>query len=108
MKKIFIVLIVIAGLTSGYLIYDWQVTSKKRANAPITTIYSWEDVSGNTHFTDKQPSDDARNIKQIKGQKFIKPPLAVQIKEAVLQWYQQAKTSISKEVKSVPRRKSKK
>lgn len=108
MKKIFIVLIVIAGLTSGYLIYDWQVTSKKRANAPITTIYSWEDESGNTHFTDKQPSDDARNIKQIKGQKFIKPPLAVRIKEAVLRWYQQAKTGISKVVKSVPKRKSKK
>ena len=108
MKKKFIVLVVIVGLTSGYLIYDWQVTSKKRANAPITTIYSWEDESGNTHFSDKQPPDDARNIKQTKGQKYIKPPLAVRIKETVLGWYRQVKTGISKAVKSIPKRKSKK
>ena len=108
MKKILIVLIVIVGLASGYLIYDWHATSKKRAEAPITTIYSWQDENGNTHFTDKQPPDNARNIKQTQGQTYIKPPLAVRIKETVLVWYRQAKTGISKVGKSIPKRKSKK
>jgi hypothetical protein len=108
MKKIFIVLVVIAGLISGYLIYDWQVTSKKRASAPVTTIYSWEDENGNIHFSDNQPPDDARDIKQTEGQKYIKPPLAVRIKETMLGWYRQVKTGISKVVKSIPKRKSKK
>jgi hypothetical protein len=108
MKKLLIVLIVIAGLASGYLIYDWQATSKKRADAPVTIIYSWEDESGNAHFTDMPPPDNARNIKQTKGQKYIKPPLAVRIMETVQGWYRQAKTGISKVVKSIPKRKSKK
>ena len=108
MKKTFIVLLVIAGLATGYLVYDWQLTSKKKAEAPFTTIYSWQDENGNTHFTDKQPPDNARNIKQTQGLKYIKPPLAVRIKETVLKWSRQAKTGISKVVKSIPRRKSKK
>lgn len=108
MKKVFIVLVVIAALASGYLIYDWQVTSKKKANAPVTIIYSWEDENGNIHFSDNQPPADTRNIKQIEGQKYIKPPLALRIKETVLGWYRQVKTVISKAVKSIPKRKSKK
>jgi hypothetical protein len=108
MKKIFIVLLVIAALATGYLIYDWQFTSKKRAAAPFVIIYSWQDENGNTHFSDGQPPENARNIKQTRGLKYIKPPLAVRIKETVLVWCRQAKTGISKAVKSIPKRKSKK
>ncbi|KPJ77320.1 MAG: hypothetical protein AMJ54_08425 [Deltaproteobacteria bacterium SG8_13] len=108
MKKVLFVLLAIAAVLAGYLVYDWITVSHKRANAPVVYIYSWKDAQGLVHFSDKPPPPGAVEIQKTEGQAYVAPPLVLRVKETAAEWINKAKEGISKRSDKRSDRKSKK
>ena len=94
MKKVLIFVIVFIGLAAGYLYYDWHTKTKRLAEMPVPTLYSWTDEKGVKHFTDKMPPSGAENVIKTKGFKYMKPPLVTNIKNGAAKLYGRVKNAV--------------
>jgi hypothetical protein len=96
MKKTLIIAVLIVLGSVGYLIYDWHVKTTIQQGDQRITLYSWTDENGEKHFTDTQPPDNARNVEELKGFKYVEPPLATRIKDRVVAMYRWVKDNVFK------------
>jgi len=94
-KTLIIVLIIILG-SIGFLTYDWHVKTTLYEDDQRVTLYSWTDKHGARHFTNTQPPDDARDIEDHKGYQYTDQPLAVKIKNRVIDGYKWVKQKLFK------------
>lgn len=106
MKKVLIVLLTAAVALAGYLAYDWMAVARKRADAPVVTIYSWKDAAGSVHFSDKPPPSGARDIQKTRGHAYIPPPLVIRMSDTLSEWFGKAKAGISTRSEKRANRKS--
>jgi hypothetical protein len=95
MKKIIIFVVIFIGATAGYLYYDWHAKTKRLAEEPSPTLYSWTDEKGVKHFTDKTPPIGAQNVSKAKGFKYVKPPLAITLKQTAVNLYRRVTYAVS-------------
>lgn len=108
MKKIIIIFIIFIGAAAGYLYYDWQAKTKRLAEAPSPTLYSWTDEKGVKHFTDKEPPSGAQNVSKTKGFKYVKPPLVITLKQTAVNLYRRLTYPLSDFFRNMIKKRSKK
>ena len=98
-KAIIIIIIIILG-TGGFLGWDWYDKTKNQKLEPSITLYFWTDANGNKNVSDSPPPENARNVYEEKGYKYIKPPLIVTIKNKAFEYYKKTKKSLFKSGKT--------
>jgi len=103
-KTLVVIFIIVLGF-AGFLAYDWHTKAKARGVEPSISQYSWTDAKGIRHFTDTGPPEGATNIKNIKGHKYIAPPLVYAIKDKGAEYYQKIKKKLSNHKKKKKRKK---
>jgi hypothetical protein len=87
MKKAPIVtLIIILGFI-GFLAYDWHVKTTLYKDDQRVALYSWTDEKGARHYTNTQPPDGARDVKERKGFEYADQPLVVKLKDKIIAGY---------------------
>ena len=96
MKKPIVVIVILITATAGYLAYDWHVKTTIQVDDQRVTLYSWTDDKGAKHYTNTQPPDDAQNIEERKGYKYVDLPLVVKIKNKALDGYQWFKEKLTR------------
>jgi len=96
MKKGLIIAFIIVLGSAGFLAYDWHVKTAIQADDQRITLYSWTDAQGAKHYTDTQPPDDAVNIEERKGYKYVEPPLVIRIKDRSMEMYKWIKGKLFK------------
>lgn len=96
MKKALIIASIIILAFAGFLVYDWHVKTTIQADDQRVTLYSWTDEQGAKHYTDTQPPDDAVNVEENKGYKYVEPPLVVKIKDKTIEMYRWIKEKLFK------------
>ena len=96
MKKVVIILLVLICGSVGLLAYDWHVKTSIQEDDQRVTLYSWTDEKGAKHFTNTQPPDDAKNIEESKGYKYVDQPLVVKIKIKTIEGYKWIKKKLFK------------
>jgi len=94
-KALIIALIIILGAV-GYLAYDWYVKTTIYEDDQRVTLYSWTDEKGARHYTNTQPPDGARNVEESKGFKYTDQPLAVKLKDKIVDGYKWVKQKLFK------------
>jgi nitrogen fixation-related uncharacterized protein len=87
MKKALIIALIIILSAVGYLAYDWHVKTSIYEDDRRVTLYSWTDEKGARHYTNTQPPDGARNVEESKGFKYTDQPLAVKLKDKIVDGY---------------------
>ena len=87
MKKTLIIALVIILGGAGYLVYDWHIKTTIYEDDQRVTLYSWTDEKGARHYTNTQPPDGARNVEESKGFKYTDQPLAVKLKNKIVDGY---------------------
>ena len=92
-KGLVIALIIILG-AGGYLAYDWHVKTKILEDDQRVTLYSWTDEKGAKHYTNTQPPDGARNVKESKGYEYSDRPLVIKLKDKVVDGYEGLKEKL--------------
>lgn len=90
-----IALIAILGAV-GFLAYDWQVKTTTYEDDQRVALYSWTDENGARHYTNTQPPDGARNVEESKGFKYTDQPLAVKLKNKIVDGYKWIKGKLFK------------
>ena len=96
MKKALIIgLIIILGAV-GFLAYDWHVKTTIYEDEQQVALYSWTDEKGARHYTNTQPPDGARNVEESKGFKYTDQPLAVKLKDKIVDGYKWVKQKLFK------------
>jgi len=105
MKKTLVVMLIIVLGFGGFLYYDWHTKTKARGAEPSISQYSWTDAQGIRHFTDRVPSEGASDIRNIKGHKYIEPPVVHAIKDKGAETYKKIKKRLSKLKKKKKRKK---
>jgi hypothetical protein len=83
MKKVILILILLAGTSTGYLYYDWYSITYLEKGQEYTYLYSWTDKEGQTHFSDNRPQADAQNLQTIEVIKQPGKPLLKQMHESI-------------------------
>ena len=96
MKKAPIIALIIVLGSAGFLAYDWHVKTTIQEDDERVTLYSWTDEKGAKHYTNTQPPDNAKNIEESKGYKYVGPPLVIKIKDKTIEMYTWIKEKISK------------
>jgi hypothetical protein len=94
-KRLIVVVILIIG-TIGFLTYDWHVKTKLHEDDQRVTLYSWTDEKGAIHFTDTQPPNGVRKLKDFKGFKYADQPWVVKIKDKAIDGYKWVKKKLFK------------
>ena len=94
MKKVLIIALIIILGAAGYLAYDWQVKTTILEDDQQVTLYSWTDKKGNKHYTNIQPPDGARNVEENKGYEYSDLPLAIKLKNKVVDGYKGLKEKL--------------
>jgi len=94
-KTSIIALLVILG-AAGFLAYDWHVKTTIQEDDQRVTLYSWTDDKGARHYTNTQPPDNAKNIEESKGYKYVEPPLVLKIKDKTIDMYNWIKEKLFK------------
>jgi hypothetical protein len=107
MKKIIIFVIIFIGAAAGYLYCDWHAKTKRLAEEPSPTLYSWTDEKGVKHFTDKKPPIGAQNVSKTKGLKYVKPPLVITLKQATVNLYRRVIYAVSDFFRNMIKKRSK-
>ena len=87
MKKALIIALIIILGAAGFLAYDWHVKTAIYEDDQRTTLYSWTDEKGARHYTNTQPPDGARNVKESKGFEYTDQPLVIKLKDNILDGY---------------------
>ena len=100
MRKALIVIIIIIIAAGGYLGWDWYDKTHKQKFEPSITLYYWTDADGNKHISDVTPPQNAKNVYQDKGYKYIRPPLIVTIKNKVVEFYKEIRRKLFKPKKT--------
>jgi hypothetical protein len=77
-----VAIIVIAVV--GFLGFDWYNINKMRENPDKVQMYSWSDENGEKHFTNTYPPLGAKNIVESEGVAYVRPPLAIMIKNKAM------------------------
>jgi hypothetical protein len=96
MKKALIIALIIILGGAGYLAYDWHVKTTIYEDDQRVTLYSWTDEKGARHYTNTQPPDGARNVEESKGFKYTDQPLAVKLKDKIVDGYKWIKQKLFK------------
>jgi nitrogen fixation-related uncharacterized protein len=96
MKKALIIALIIILSAVGYLAYDWHVKTSIYEDDRRVTLYSWTDEKGARHYTNTQPPDGARNVEESKGFKYTDQPLAVKLKDKIVDGYKWVKQKLFK------------
>jgi hypothetical protein len=94
-KALIIVMLIFIGFV-GFLVYDWHVKTTIQQDDQRVSLYSWTDEKGEKHFTDTQPPDNARNVEELKGFKYVDPPLAIRIQAKAVEMYRWVKEKMFK------------
>ena len=89
-------MVIIIAATIGYLAYDWHVKTTLHEDDQRVTLYSWTDEKGARHYTNTQPPDGARNVEESKGFKYTDQPLAVKLKNKIVDGYKWVKQKLFK------------
>jgi len=76
------VILVVAAV--GFLGFDWYNINKMRENPDKVPMYSWSDENGEKHFTNTYPPLSAKNIVESEGVAYVRPPLAIMIKNKAM------------------------
>ena len=87
MKKTLIIALIIILSTVGFLAYDWHAKTTLYEDDQRVALYSWTDEKGARHYTNTQPPDGARNVKEHKGFEYTDQPLAVKLKDQIITGY---------------------
>ena len=90
-KALIIAMLIIIGFV-GFLVYDWHVKTTIQQDDQRVSLYSWTDEKGAKHYTNTQPPDNAKNIEESKGYKYVGPPLVIKIKDktiAIYKWFRE-------------------
>lgn len=96
MKKASIIALIIILGCAAFLAYDWHVKTTIQGDDQRVTLYSWTDEKGARHYTDTQPPDNAQNVEERKGFKYVELPLVVKIKDKTVDMYQWIKEKLFK------------
>ena len=85
-SKIFTsVLVILVVAAVGFLGFDWYAINKKMKENPyVEQMYSWTDENGEEHFTNTQPPLGAKNVVQMEGSAYVRPPMAIILKNKAI------------------------
>ena len=98
-KKTLIAASIIILGAAGFLAYDWHVKTTIYEDDQRVTLYSWTDEKGARHYTNTQPPDGARNVKESKGFEYTDQPLVIKLKDNILDGYKWVLKSLFKKKK---------